>query len=120
MKKKNEGFFKNSPNEDIVLAKKPKLLDSNSKLVSPSMNEFLKNEGDIEIKVARVPTNMDEIRLRQQLAQEKLIEQSEEEEKKQIFTTKIPSVKSPRSEFKSPPRVVVMNKPNVAQKLKIQ
>jgi hypothetical protein len=28
MKIKNEGFFKNSPNEDIVLAKKPKFMES--------------------------------------------------------------------------------------------
>ena len=53
MQKKNEGFFKNSPNEDIVLAKKPR----EGKLVSPSMNEFLKNEGDIEVRVGNMPAS---------------------------------------------------------------
>ena len=53
MQKKNEGFFKNSPNEDVVLAKKPR----EGKLVSPSMNEFLKNEGVIEVKGGKMPAN---------------------------------------------------------------
>lgn len=46
------------------------------------MNEFLRNEGDIEVKVAKIPTNMDVIGLRQQMAhdKDKLVEEKEKSE----------------------------------------
>ena len=59
LQNKNEGFFKNSPKDDIIIAKKP----GEGKIVSPSMNEFLRNENNvddqIDIKVAKMPENIE-------------------------------------------------------------